>query len=276
VQFNLSSNKDLLQNLPWLSSCEAREHLEQTSEFNHYTTVAFSLTIVQFKYIAWPATKTHSSAWQLQYGQHLRLAHKGNCACSLRFSFRETTACSWPGNCPAWYLLHPLPQRRAANPLSPLNLDFLSRCGPRQKNTLSFLPTEMISSPRSLLLIQDRDLPYRQPTHDDIHLYDFRLSRQTRKHTQNIKVGNALYFVILRSVRRLLVMTKVPSSPILVTLIMEALRSSETSVITRAIRRNVPEDAILHSHDRENFKSCNVLIVFRFSNQTSHIGIHCK
>jgi hypothetical protein len=59
-----------------------------------------------------------------------------------------------------------------------------------------------------------------------------------------------------RTLRRLLVTANVvPGSPIIATLIMEALHSSKTSLFTRATRRNIAEDAIIHSHRRENLKS---------------------
>jgi hypothetical protein len=61
---------------------------------------------------------------------------------------------------------------------------------------------------------------------------------------------------LLRSVLGLLVTANVvPSSPILVTLMMEAIPFSNTSVLTRAKRRNIPEDDILHSRRRGKLKS---------------------
>jgi hypothetical protein len=75
--------------------------------------------------------------------------------------------------------------------------------------------------------------------------------------TRIVELGTTLAVMIfLRSVRRLLVAANVvPSLPILVTLTMEALRSSEKSVLITATWRNISEDGILHSHCRGNLKS---------------------
>jgi hypothetical protein len=52
--------------------------------------------------------------------------------------------------------------------------------------------------------------------------------------------------VFLHSLRRLLVTASVvPSSPILVTVMIKSLSSSETSAVTRATRPNITEDTIL-------------------------------
>jgi hypothetical protein len=58
---------------------------------------------------------------------------------------------------------------------------------------------------------------------------------------------------------------------IIFTLMMKAIRSSETSVLIRATLRLIPEDDILHSHRRENLKA----YVPRYSSYSSECYMRC-
>jgi hypothetical protein len=72
-------------------------------------------------------------------------------------------------------------------------------------------------------------------------------------------------------VRWLLVTANVvPSSAILVTLMMEAIRSSETSILTRVIKRHIPNDGILHSDRRQTSN----LTISAMANDDRYMGVH--
>jgi hypothetical protein len=61
-----------------------------------------------------------------------------------------------------------------------------------------------------------------------------------------VAVKNAVFWDVKCRVLRLLVTANViPSSPIPVTPLTEAIRSSETSILTRSAWRHIPEDGIL-------------------------------
>jgi hypothetical protein len=84
-----------------------------------------------------------------------------------------------------------------------------------------------------------------------------------------LRTALAVMTVFLHSMLLLLVTANVaPSSPILVTLMMWAIRSSDISVLTRATRRNNPEYGNVHSHRCENLNS--YMDEFKFKRRARH------
>jgi hypothetical protein len=70
----------------------------------------------------------------------------------------------------------------------------------------------------------------------------------------------AFFIVFLRKLLWFLVTANIfRALPILFTLIMETILSSETLVPTRARLRHIPEDGIHHSHRSENLRSYRAL-----------------
>jgi hypothetical protein len=61
---------------------------------------------------------------------------------------------------------------------------------------------------------------------------------------------------------------------------MEAILSSETSVLTKTTRHQIPKDGFIHSHRRENLKSYilnsgfNIILIF--SNTLDHSQNMCE
>jgi hypothetical protein len=81
---------------------------------------------------------------------------------------------------------------------------------------------------------------------------------QIRQYTGicSAKNTDCTHIIFPRSVLQLLVTANVvPSSPILVTLMMEEIRSSCTSLLTPTKRRNILKDGILHTNRIGNLKS---------------------
>jgi hypothetical protein len=75
----------------------------------------------------------------------------------------------------------------------------------------------------------------------------------------------------------------IPSSPILVTLMMGALRSSKTLVLIRVTRRNIPEDDILqyivcahvHTATNSSFPDYSMTCASRFQTTETQTSTFC-
>jgi hypothetical protein len=77
---------------------------------------------------------------------------------------------------------------------------------------------------------------------------------------------------MLHSKCQLLVTANIPSSPILVTLMMKVLHCSEMSFLTRVTQRNIPEDGILHWNLFDN--AFNYSVTERTANSEMYTCTH--
>jgi hypothetical protein len=81
-----------------------------------------------------------------------------------------------------------------------------------------------------------------------------------RKDVPNERVTSIIRLFLLSAVQLIVTVNVGPSSLILLTMMMNVTRFSETSVPTTATRRHIPEDGNLHGHHRDNLKPYRALM----------------